>query len=226
MTLTCGWAFRQATHCNKIKRIFSECYILASLMVDEQLYEHEKKLLISLAKGEEDALKEIYLKYWQPLYIAAHNVLKDKEACEDVIQEIFIQLWYRRETLHITTSLAAYLFAATRYQVFHLIKKSPKRLQVTENLEDRFFTDAPDSPLYAKDLQGRINNAVARLPEKCRDVYKLSREHHLSYKAIAARLQISPKTVENQLSIALKRLREALGFFIFFSSLILLMNRF
>ncbi len=164
-----------------------------------------------LTTGNEEAVKIIYQKYWQRLFLSAYNVLKDKEACEDIIQEIIIQLWKKRETLNITTSLSAYLFTATRYQVFHHIKKSAGRPELFEELEERFSTDAPDVPLYVKDLNERINTAVESLPEKCRNIYKLSKEHHLSYKAIAEHLEISPKTVENQLSIALKKLREALG---------------
>lgn len=180
-----------------------------------QLYD-EKKLLSLLTIGSEEALKIIYQKYWQRLFLSAYNVLKDREACEDIIQEIFIQLWLKRESLTVTTSLSAYLFTATRYQVFHHIKKSAGRPELFEDLEERFLTDAPDIPLYVKDLQERIYTAVESLPEKCRNIYKLSREHHLSYKAIADHLQISPKTVENQLSIALKKLREALGDFLLF----------
>lgn len=194
-------------------------------MINDQPYENEKELLFSLAKGDEDALKAIYLKFWKPLYLSAYNVLKDKEACEDIVQEIFIQLWHRRETVSISTSLAAYLFMSTRYQVFHLIKKLPGKPELLENLEDRFLTDAPDIPLYAKDLRVRIDRAVERLPEKCRHVYKLSREQHLSYKAIATHLQISHKTVENHLSIALKKLQQALGDLMLIATLTILINR-
>lgn len=185
-------------------------------MTNEQRYENEEEVLLSLMKGDEKALKLIYLKYWQRLFISAYNVLKDKEVCEDIIQDIMIQLWNKRETLVITTSLSAYLFAATRYQVFHFIRKSHGRAQLLENLKERFSTNAPDLPLYAKDLQERINAAVEGLPEKCRNIYKLSREQNLSYTAIAYQLQISQKTVENQLSIALKKLRCALKAFMLF----------
>ncbi len=194
-------------------------------MRNDQPYQHEKELLYSLAKGEEEALKAIYLQFWKPLYLSAYNVLKDKEACEDIVQEIFIRLWHRRETLSISTSLAAYLFTATRYQVFHLIKKLPARAELLENVADRFLADAPDVPLYAKDLQEQINRAVERLPQRCKHIYTLSRDQHLSYKAIASQLQISPKTVENQVSIALKKLQHALGREILIAALIVLVNK-
>jgi RNA polymerase sigma-70 factor (ECF subfamily) len=180
-------------------------------MSSDLICDNEKELLSSLSMGNEEALKLIYQKYWKRLLISAFNVLKDKEACEDIVQDLFIQLWQNRERLNITYSLETYLFTATRYQVFHLIKKSAGRKELFENLDERFSTDAPDIPLYVKEMQERINIVIEDLPEKCRQIYKLSRETNLTYKKIAEELQISPKTVENQISIALKKLREALG---------------
>ncbi len=185
-------------------------------MLTDLSHFNEKEILFSLSQSNEEALKLLYQQYWQPLFLSAYNVLKDKEACEDIIQEIFIQLWQKRERLNITTSLVAYLFTAARYQVFHQIKKSAGRPELFERLEDRFSTDAPDIPLYVKDLQERVNTAVDNLPDQCKNIYRLSRDHHFSYKEIADHLQISPKTVENQLSIALKKLRIALGDFLVF----------
>lgn len=185
-------------------------------MSDSLPYKNDDKLLLLLADGNEEALKYIYEKYWQRMFMSAYQILKDREACEDIIQEIFIQLWQRRESITITSSLAAYLFAATKYQVFHHIRKSADRPALFEGLEDRFLSEAPDIPFYAKELQQMINAAVDSLPEKCREIYKLSREQQLSYKAIAGQLQISTKTVENQISIALRKLREALGDFMLF----------
>lgn len=179
-------------------------------------WDNENELLSALAQSREEALEVIYQKYWDRLFLSAYNVLKDKEACEDIIQEIFIQLWQRRESLNVTVSLQAYLFTATRYQVFHAIRKSNVRQELFDDLEKRFLADAPDIPLYLKDIQERVNVAVENLPEKCKKIYKLSREEHLSYKEIAERLQISPKTVENQITIALKRLRDSLGDLMFF----------
>lgn len=182
-------------------------------MVTELLYNNEKQLLSSLSGGNAEALTIIYRKYWDRLFLSAYNVLRDKEACEDIVQEIFIQLWQKKEQLVIRTSLEAYLVSATRYQVFHLIKKGSNRKELFENLEERFSTDGADILLDVKETQKIIDCAVDNLPEKCKHIYKLSRENHLSYKQIAEQLHISPKTVENQLTIALKRLRNALGSF-------------
>src|SRR5690606_37259406 len=165
----------------------------------------ETEALHRLAKGDENALAMIYHRYWKPLYIQAYNILKDRMVCEDIIQELFLQLWRKRDTLNITHTLQGSLSAATRYQVFNYIKKTPKREFLFEHLEERMSAGA-GFLIEEKDLHEHINEIVSRLPEKCRLIYKLSREEYLPHKEIAARLHISIKTVENQLTIALRRL--------------------
>jgi RNA polymerase sigma-70 factor (ECF subfamily) len=169
----------------------------------------ERELLARLSESDESALTVIYTHYWKPLFMQAYNVLKDRMLCEDIVQEIFLQLWRRRKSLHITESLAGYLSAATRYQVFHTIRKMPQQESLFENLDER-LSFSPGLSVEEKELHAQIDEIVSRLPEKCRVIYKLSREEYLPHKEIADRLHISTKTVENQLTIALRRLRGSL----------------
>jgi RNA polymerase sigma-70 factor (ECF subfamily) len=170
----------------------------------------ERDLLNRLSQGDPSALTHIYQHYWQSLYIQAYNVVKDKMVCEDIIQEIFLQIWKKRESLQITESLNAYLHAATRYQVFHYIRKTPVMEHLFEHLDERLLSEPSGQSLFQKDIQEQIEVIVSGLPEKCRQIYKLSREEYLPHKEIAEKLQISIKTVENQLTIALRRLRLSL----------------
>lgn len=170
----------------------------------------EWELLRRLAEGDSEALTTIYHQFWQPLFLSAYNIIKEKKTCEDIIQDIFLQLWVKRETLQVRSSLKAYLIAATRYQVFRHIRNSPERNDLFDKLQERLTSDPSDYPLLHKDLKKQVDNIVADLPEKCRMIYKLSREEYLSHKEIAERLDISPKTVENQLTIALRKLRLSL----------------
>lgn len=171
----------------------------------------EKELLSRLSSGDETALLSIYKQHWKRLFVSAFNVLKDRSACEDIVQEIFVHLWIRRESLDIKTSLSAYLYAATRYQVFRAIRTKPVAEHLFENLEARFTTPSPEDGLHLKELNRRITQIVDTLPDQCRLIFKMSREEQLSHKEIAERLNISPKTVENQIAIALKKLRFSLG---------------
>ena len=180
----------------------------------------EKLLLQLLAKGNEDALAEIYRHLWKSLFVSSYNILKDKAACEDIIQDIFLQLWLKRETLVIKESLDAYLHSAARYQVFRYIKNNSGREIFFESLEERVTAPSPENDLQQKEISEIINTVVNTLPEQCRTIYKLSREQQLSHKEIASQLNISTKTVENQITIALRKLRASIGkitsFFFFF----------
>ncbi|MBS1563488.1 MAG: RNA polymerase subunit sigma-70, partial [Bacteroidetes bacterium] len=84
---------------------------------------NDMELLRAMARGDNNALVELYHRYWERLFTAAYNILKDKAPCEDMVQDAFLQLWQRRETLEIHTSVEAYLFTLIRYSVFHYIKK-------------------------------------------------------------------------------------------------------
>ena len=170
----------------------------------------EDELLRRLATGDEKALTILYQQYWQCLFVAAHHVLKDTDACEDIVQEIFLQLWQKRCDLQVRESLKAYLLAAVRYQVFRCLRKKALQQELPLHITEKLQTADPVNDLQHKNLQEQVNAVVAILPEKCRQIYRLSREEELSHKEIALRLQISTKTVENQITIALRRLRHGL----------------
>lgn len=145
------------------------------------------------------------------LYLAAYNILKDQQACEDIIQELFIKLWNNRHTLHITVSLKAYLYASIRYAVYRQIRNGRVNGEVYEQLLNNFHAPKTYNDIEFKELMEQIGAVVNTLPDKCREVYKLSREEYLTHKQIAERLNISTKTVENHLTKALSYLRTSLG---------------
>jgi RNA polymerase sigma-70 factor (ECF subfamily) len=169
------------------------------------------QLLDKLKSGDEGALTLIYKKYWQPLFASSYNILKDKQACEDIIQELFIKLWNNRQAIEITVSLKAYLYASMRYAVYRQIRAGVGRADIFDDLHERLPASAAYGNIEYKELIAQVNTVVDTLPEKCREVYKLSREEYLSHKEIASRLNISTKTVENHLTKALRQLRTSLG---------------
>lgn len=182
---------------------------------------NDEQLLHAIARGEHDALEQLYARYWQGLFIAAYNILRNKTACEDIVQEVFVQLWQRRAAIRIHTSLEAYLYTAVRYSVFKHIKEEEAHSRVFKNLPERLQYATPEDIIIEKNIRSQLAFIVNNLPEKCREVYLLSREEHLSHHEIATRLNISTKTVENHITIALKKIRYGItrmaGLFFLFS---------
>ncbi|HKG04860.1 MAG TPA: RNA polymerase sigma-70 factor [Pedobacter sp.] len=171
----------------------------------------DQELLALLKRGDDAALAEFYRRYWQPLYVSIFQILKDRQPSEDIIQEIFIKFWDKRESLEIQISVKAYLFASCRYEVFRLIKTQKVREDIFDSLHERLHEPSAYGSMEHKELIAQINSIVDQLPDKCREVYKLSREENLSHKEIAERLGISTKTVENHITRALTQLRASMG---------------
>jgi RNA polymerase sigma-70 factor (ECF subfamily) len=170
----------------------------------------DSELLEQLRQDNEVALDIIFKKYWQPLFISAFNLLKDKATCEDIIQDIFIRVWDRRYEIEIRTSLKAYLFASMRYEVFRQIKVGNARADIFEGMDQVFEEPSPYEDLVHKELLAKVDLVIESLPDKCREVYRLSREEQLSHKEISEKLNISPKTVETHITKALKHMRISL----------------
>lgn len=167
--------------------------------------------LQSLKNGEEKGLKSIFDQYYKYLLITASQYIPDQERAKDVIQDVFFELWKNREVLYIKSSLKAYLRRAVVNRSLNYIKSNKRYQWGDENIDfKKENTDiTADKQLEINDLQNVINQAIDLLPERCQMIFKLSRMEHLSHKEIAEKLQISPKTIENQITKALKSIRKA-----------------
>jgi RNA polymerase sigma-70 factor (family 1) len=172
-------------------------------------------LVKKLKNNDEDAMIMLYRSYWKDLYISAFRILKDKEVCEDIIQELFIRIWNNRAELNISSSLQAYLSAAVRYEVYRKIRESKKHEPIVHDMLEIAGTLSLLNTLEYKELKSQIADTIETLPEKCREVYNLSRNDLLTHKEISARLAISTKTVRNHLTKALHHLRASLSHMLF-----------
>ncbi|MEE1945021.1 RNA polymerase sigma-70 factor [Pedobacter sp. KR3-3] len=180
----------------------------------------DNDLLASLCNNDHSAFEKIYNKYWSKLYVSAFNLLRNRELCEDILQDIFTQLWLKRTTNKID-NLNNYLLTSVKFQVFKAIRDGKGRtdLLITEEIINDPLS--PENFLNEKELNRILDENIEQLPEKCREIFILSRKNHLTVKQIATRLNISPKTVENQITIAIKRLRLNMGDFLFWLLLFL-----
>lgn len=156
------------------------------------------------------AFDELYQRYWSKLYFSAYKVIKNQQASEDIIQEVFTQLWMKRKETSIT-SMSSYLYGMVRNQVFNYLRNGNIARGHLDRIHQVSFVEQTEQTVHFNETQEIYLKSVASLPTRCREVFQLSRNEHLSNKEIAARLNISPKTVEHQISKALKLLRIALN---------------
>jgi RNA polymerase sigma-19 factor, ECF subfamily len=170
----------------------------------------DSELVVSLCNGDEPAFNEIYKRHWQGMYHSAYNILQEEDPCLDIVQEVFVWLWNNREKLDVS-SLRSYLISAVKYKVANHIRHGKVRRNFFEDVL-RYKQDVfNDESFEVKELKEIITRFTEKLPERSRQIFHLSRNEHLSNREIAEEMGISEKTVENQMTIALRKLRISLG---------------
>lgn len=175
----------------------------------------DKELLDLLAKDSDKAMDLLFRRYYKLVSHAVYRVLPDRTIAEDLAQEVFYDLWRKREKINIKSSLTAYLRKVAVNKTLNYIRDKKMKFEDEENIPElKSKTHSASQNMEADELQLEINKAVDSLPEKCRIIFSLSRFEEMSYKEIAKELEISPKTVENQISKALSVLKNALSPFV------------
>ncbi len=178
----------------------------------------DEQLLPLLKSGNDAAFTEIYNRYWKLLFSVAANKLNELMDAEEVVQEVFADVWNRRVQIQIETSLKSYLAASVKYRCYTLMALRQKEKKQIENFSTAYAAQSlsPQKQLEAKELFSRLQQRAATLPEKCRLVYELSRGKGFSNKKIAEALQVSEKAVEANITRALRHLKGGLEVVIFF----------
>jgi RNA polymerase sigma-70 factor (family 1) len=174
--------------------------------------EHTDLELLQLLRSDDDfAFTAIYQRYWERLFTAACRKLASPHEAEEIVQDIFLDLWRRRDSIAINGDLEAYLAVAVKYRVINFL--------ASRNRKKRLFASAPDAVahndadtawLEYSELEKQLADTIERLPEKCRLVFLLSRAKGMNHKQIATRMGIAEKTVESHMTRALRSLRSAL----------------
>ncbi|OGU54238.1 MAG: hypothetical protein A2V66_12305 [Ignavibacteria bacterium RBG_13_36_8] len=157
------------------------------------------------------AFEILFKKYCQSLIYFSRRYVFDKQIAENIVQDVFAGIWQKRQNLDPSQSIKAYLFAAVKNESFKYLRhinvesRSYDRVIKLVNIEK-----TPEEILDEKELRDRLNSAINDLPEKCREIFFMSRFDGLKYSEIAEILGISIKTVETQMGRAFKKLREYL----------------
>ncbi|HEY0668626.1 MAG TPA: RNA polymerase sigma-70 factor [Sphingobacteriaceae bacterium] len=182
----------------------------------EKVFDSEY-LVQRLKESDPVSFKMIYKLYWRRLYNTAYHIIESDSEAEDIVQDVFSSLWYRREHLCIKGSIENYLVKAVKYTAFFYIKlQSRKRSMRFE--ESALANDIEDQIAY-KDLEHLMKKILDSLPFKTREIFSLSRFEGLTYSQIAERMDVSVKTVEYHISLALKKFSKRLAACLVFSLL-------
>lgn len=167
----------------------------------------EENLLALLRLGDELAFNEVYRRNWQHVFTLAASSLNNVQDTEECVQDIFCSIWLRKESLFLRYSLGTYLSAAVKYRVINILDRRYRKRQKIAEADPHYFnifSPSAEVALLEKELVHRVELSIARLPEKCRIVYKMSRYEGKTHRQIAQELNISEKTVNNHLTKALK----------------------
>ena len=170
-------------------------------------------LLLLIRDGQEGAFTEIYNRYWERLVATGYYYTREKEAAEEVVNDVLMGLWLRRASL-VIQSLPAYLGTAVKFAVFKAIARNKRRSQVISGqLSGEAETAAhndTEQQLDAIFMDEWLRGIVEQLPEKARLVFVYSRDEALSVKEIAGKMDLSPKSVEYHMTKALKTIRDSI----------------
>jgi RNA polymerase sigma-70 factor (ECF subfamily) len=173
----------------------------------------ERQLVIQLKDGNQASYKVLYDKYAPMLFAFSRKYLQTQEDAEEIVQEVFLRIWEKKENIDEYQSFSSYVIQAAKYRIYNGFRK-----KVNEQAYLDFLIYADDSSRNFTELdvnyhaaKKKAESAITALPPKRQEIFRLSREDGLKNREIAERLQISIKTVENQMGLALKFLKDELS---------------
>jgi RNA polymerase sigma-70 factor (ECF subfamily) len=170
-------------------------------MADRKSVQREERL-------DDGSFEQVFREFFTPLMKFSLKILENEDDAREVVHQVFVNLWERREETDLSRSLKSYLFTAVHNRSLNVIRDR-KKFSDEEVPEQSGPWDVSEQ-IEAMELEQRIMEALEELPDKCRQVFEMNRFQGLKYQEVASQLNISVKTVENQMSKALKMLREKL----------------
>jgi RNA polymerase sigma-70 factor (ECF subfamily) len=174
-------------------------------------------LMDLLAAGDGQVFEKVFKVHFKSLHAYACTLLNSEAVAEEMVQQVFYKLWERKEQVVVHTSIKAYLYRAVHNESMnHLKHRKVKSTHQTYAMQQQSHQQERNAAeqLAGKELETRIREALNELPEQCRTIFQLSRFEELKYREIADQLNLSVKTVENQMGKALKLMRLKLADFL------------
>ena len=178
---------------------------------------NDQELVSLLKTGDRQAFTTLFNRYWEKMVIVAYVKLQSAPDAEEVVQELFVDIWNRRASINIQHTFHTYISGALKYKIYTFLAKRQQAQTQARSLVADDTCNNTEEWLNYEALREDLEKAVLQLPEKCRLVFRLSREKGLSNREIADNLSISPKPVEKHLTKALVHLHATFkNFFLFF----------
>ena len=165
------------------------------------------------ALQDEQVFKELYREYFVKLYRFAVSLVHCRESAEEIVHDVLINLWKKRSAFHEIDNLNTYLFVSVKNLSLNYLRNQGKRVYVEEGVlydKTAYCSIDPESVMISKEKVEALDSYINNLPIKCKLIFKLVKDDGMKYKEVAALLNISIKTVENQLIIALKKISTAI----------------
>jgi RNA polymerase sigma-70 factor (ECF subfamily) len=176
-----------------------------------------QKNVISVSKGDTLAFRRFYDQFFHHVWSYARYFAKSKVVCEEIVSDVFTNVWVNKEKLPEIENMEAYLFIVTRNKAFNSYDKEERQPKITDNLSSDLGIDKinPEEILITKELEVAIQNSIDQLPERCRIVFQMSRDGKMTHQRIAEILSISENTVHAHMVTALKKLSISLKKYIY-----------
>lgn len=172
----------------------------------------DKELLDAVRTGSEQAFQCLFDRHWKALYAFVFRLLNDEDQTKDILQNTFLELWNKKDTLLVNDSLLPYLAKVAKNDVISLFRRDKVRLEGVETLVENLQRTAySDERLLTNELQQAIDEELIKMPLNMQRCFQLSRYENKSIRDIASELLLSEQTVKNNISDALRRLRQALS---------------
>ncbi|HEY9256602.1 RNA polymerase sigma-70 factor [Chitinophaga sp.] len=168
---------------------------------------NERELLLSLAKGNDNAFAGLFHHYRHRIYAIAFRLLGSTSQAEDTVQDVFLKMWLKRQELHEVSHFKAYLFTVTRNHIFTALKLLAREQLMESELSATMISNIKEAAIIQKEYEQILRNAIAQLSPQQELIYKLSKEEGLKRNEIADRLQLSPETIKVHLANAMRSIR-------------------
>jgi RNA polymerase sigma-70 factor (ECF subfamily) len=175
---------------------------------------NEQKLVVALKNGDVNAFNKLFSVYGVRLFSFANGYLKSKYESEEIVQEVFVILWRKRKDLNPELSFKSYLFKIAYHLILEAFKKIAKQEQYKHELLDHTFHSSTnfDERLDYQNLLEKVEKIINELPPRQQQIFILRKKEGIAVKEIARQLNISPKTVENHITEAVKKIKNKLNY--------------